>query len=436
MFGTPSTTPVFGNPSTTPVFGTPSTTPAFGATSSTPAFGTPSSMPAFGTPSSTPPFGTASTTPAFGASSSAPAFGTASTSSAFGSLNFGTPASTSAFGTPSSAPAFGGLNFGTPSLTSAFGTPSSAPAFGGNPSPSPFGFQQQATPSPSPFGLLGGGGAQITTQMAPVAPLPLSPSDRDIQAIVDAYKEDPGNPRYAFRHLLFSVTEPSQRVKPVAASDIMWAQAMGKLECMDSADRERLWPQLVQGFKDLSHRLKLQDEVLVSDTDRLSMTHSNVKKLQRHFQADTYPWIQRLKQQELVIQRRLLRLVRIVETLENRGYRSPLTKEEADLYERLVAILKRLKGPSADLSKRVNTLLSTSRLLASTGGAGGSVYIPSSAKVDERSVTELLEALQLQTEAVAKLGNVLKRDIRDLEIIQSEDTDMAEDSVGRRAQKI
>lgn len=87
------------------------------------------------------------------------------------------------------------------------------------------------------------------------------------------------------------MTEPSQRVKPVAASDvstcinlckyfaifcfvalsfdnisilvistlwqIMWAEAMGKLECMDSADRERLWPQLVQGFKDLSHRLKV-----------------------------------------------------------------------------------------------------------------------------------------------------------------------------------
>ncbi|PWZ14766.1 Nuclear pore complex protein NUP54 [Zea mays] len=418
MFGTPSITPAFGNPSSTPVFGTPSATPAFGATSSTPAFGTlsstpafgtPSSTPAFGTPSSTPAFGTASTTPAFGASSSTPAFGTTSTTPPFGSLNFGTPSSTSAFGTPSSAPAFGALNFGTPSSTSAFGTPSSAPAFGATPSPSPFGFQQQATPSPSPFGLLGGGGAQITTQMAPVAPLPLSPSDRDIQAIVDAYKEDPGNPRYAFRHLLFSVTEPSQRVKPVAASDIMWAEAMGKLECMDSADRERLWPQLVQGFKDLSHRLKLQDEVLVSDTDRLSMTHSNVKKLQRHFQADTYPWIQRLKQQELAIQRRLLRVI---------------------------FSLDRLKGHNADLSKRVNTLVSTSRLLASSGGAGGSVYIPSSAKVDERSVTELLEALQQQTEAVAKLGNVLKRDIRDMEIIQSEGTDMAEDNVGRRAQKI
>lgn len=50
-----------------------------------------------------------------------------------------------------------------------------------------------------------------------------------------------------------------------------------------------------------------------------------------------------------------------------------------------------LKGPNADLSKRVNSLLSTSRLLASTGGAGGQVYIPNSAKVEERSVTELLE---------------------------------------------
>lgn len=32
---------------------------------------------------------------------------------------------------------------------------------------------------------------------------------------------------------------------------------MGKLEGMDSADRERLWPQLAQGFKDLSNRLKV-----------------------------------------------------------------------------------------------------------------------------------------------------------------------------------
>ncbi|GJN13131.1 hypothetical protein PR202_ga31468 [Eleusine coracana subsp. coracana] len=107
----------------------------------------------------------------------------------------------------------------------------------------------------------------------------------------------------------------------------------------------------------------LQDEVLASDTERLSMTHSNVKKF-----------------------------VRIVEALENRGYRIPLTKEEADLYERLVAILKRLKGPNADLSKRVNSLLSTSRLLASTGGAGGQIYIPNSAKLKNRVLQSFLRS--------------------------------------------
>ncbi|VAH30286.1 unnamed protein product [Triticum turgidum subsp. durum] len=370
MFGTPNSPSLFGTPSSAPSFGTPSTTPAFGTPSSTPAFGAPSSTPAFGVPSSTPAFGAPSSTP-----------------------SFWTPTSSPTFGTPSSTPAFGAL-------------PSS--------SPSPFGFQQQVTPSPSPFGFGGGAGGQITTQMAPVAPLPLSPSDRDIQAMVDAYKEDPGNPRYAFRHLLFSVTDPSQRVKPVAASDIMWAEAMGKLECMDSADRERLWPQLVQGFKDLSCRLKLQDEVLVSDTERLSMTHSNVKK-----------------HQELVIERRLLRIMRIVEALENRGFRVPLMKEEADLYERLVAIIKQIKGTGGDLSKRAYNLLSTSRVLASAGCASGPIYIPSSTKVDKQNVTELLE-----TEAVAKLGNVLKRDTRDVEIVLSEDTDMEEDSSGRRAFKM
>nr|CAB3495096.1 unnamed protein product [Digitaria exilis] len=85
----------------------------------------------------------------------------------------------------------------------------------------------------------------------------LHPTATSRLAIVDAYKEYPGNPRYAFRHPLFSVTDPSRRVKPVAASDIMWAEAMGKLECMDSADRKRLWPHLVQGFKDLSNRFKV-----------------------------------------------------------------------------------------------------------------------------------------------------------------------------------
>ena len=38
---------------------------------------------------------------------------------------------------------------------------------------------------------------------------------------------------------------------------IMCTEAMGKLEGMESTDRERLRPQLVYGFKVLSQRLKV-----------------------------------------------------------------------------------------------------------------------------------------------------------------------------------
>lgn len=40
----------------------------------------------------------------------------------------------------------------------------------------------------------------------------------------------------------------------------------------------------------------------------------------------------------------------------------------------------------------------------------------------------LEQVLQQQTEAIARLGNVLKRDLRDTEIIMAKDTEMKEDA--------
>ncbi|KAG8365912.1 hypothetical protein BUALT_Bualt17G0021300 [Buddleja alternifolia] len=330
------------------------------------------------------------------------------------------PSSSSAFATPSSTPAFGTpstSSFGSSLFTTPFSQQSQPqqqqqqiPSLFQTPQPqqqqqSPFGFTTpfNATPQaqPTPFN---NAPPQLTTQMAPVAPLPFSLADRDIQAIVDAYKEDPGNPKYAFKHLLFSVTEPQYRAKPAGVSDIMWAEAIAKLEGMESSKRERLWPQLAQGFKDLSQRLKLQ----------------------RHFQADTLPSIQRMQQKEQGLQRRLLRVMRIIEALEGKGSRLPLMKGEAELAEKLAAITRQLKGSGAELSRRVQNLLTLSRLQAD-GLNGGSFYLPGSTKIHEQSLADMQEVLQKQTEAIARLGNVLKRDMRDMEIIMAEDTEMNED---------
>ncbi|PWA54254.1 Nucleoporin Nup54, alpha-helical domain-containing protein [Artemisia annua] len=139
-------------------------------------------------------------------------------------------------------------------------------------------------------------------------------------------------------HLLFSVTEPQHRAKPAGVSDIMWAEAMGKLEGMESSIRERFWSQLVKGFKDLSERLKL---------------------------------------------------MRILEALEAKGFRLPLNKEEVNLADKLATIIRQLKGFGAELLRRVQNLLTASRVQGN--GHGGASVV-----------------LQRQIEAVARLGNVLK----------------------------
>ncbi|KAG6429359.1 hypothetical protein SASPL_107408 [Salvia splendens] len=373
-------------------------------------------------------FGAQSSSSAFATPSSTPAFGTPSTP-AFGSSLFSTPFSQQSQPQQQQTPSL----FQTPQqqqqTQSLFQTPQQqTPSLFQTPQPqqqqSPFGFttpfnsaqQQQQQQQPTLFNNAPSTNfmnQQLTTQMAPVAPLPFSLADRDIQAIVDAYKEEPGNLKYEFKivkrfsrsllilqHLLFSVTEPQYRSKPAGVSDIMWAESIAKLEGMESSKRERLWPQLVQGFKDLSQRLKLQ----------------------RHFQADTLPWIQRMQQKEQVLQRRLLRAMRIIEALEGKGCRVPLMKGEVELAEKLAATTRQLKGSGAELSRRVQNLLMVSRLQADSL-IGSSMYLPGSTKIHEQSLSDMQEVLQRQTEAIARLGNVLKRDVRDMEIIMAEDTD-------------
>lgn len=57
--------------------------------------------------------------------------------------------------------------------------------------------------------------------------------------------------------------------------------------------------------------------------------------------------------------------------------------------------MPQIKGPGSELSKRVYNLMSVSRVLVSSGGVGGPVYVPSSAKVDEQSIFDLQEVKKL-----------------------------------------
>ncbi|KAL7226992.1 hypothetical protein ACSBR1_021957 [Camellia fascicularis] len=128
------------------------------------------------------------------------------------------------------------------------------------------------------------------------------------------------------------------------------------------------------------------------------------------------------------------KVMRIVEALEDKGCRVPLMKGEAELAEKLAAITRQVGVPRLScfihpiLVGLVQNLLTMARVQANGGGGGGggSIYLPGSTKIHDQSLADMQEVLQQQTEAIARLGNVLKRDIRDTEIIMAEDKEMTE----------
>eukprot|EP00850_Spirogloea_muscicola_P022571 SM000301S11774 [mRNA] locus=s301:90564:93430:- [translate_table: standard] len=344
-------------------------------------------------------------------------------------------ATPSLFGQPQPAPAASAFGQSSSPLSGGyFGQPAAAAAstpslFGQGPSPSLFGQaqpslfaspapaqQQQQQQQPGMFGSL-----QPTTQMVPVAPLTMPLPDRELQGIVDAYNEDASNPRYLFRHLFLSVTEPGSRVKPSVVSDLMWAEAMSKLEDSTGPEKNLLWPELAQGFKDLLRRMQA----------RMRATAANAAGLRRHFETDTLPWIQRLRLQEQALSAgcsgfilqidcnsdyddvvRFISMMRIVEALEQKGQRVPLAGSEVQLAKKLRQLAGEVRGPHAELPRRVEALLSAARL---KGSIQTGALPPADGLLDELSLAEMQEALQQQTEAIVRLTAVLKRDARDVE---------------------
>ncbi|GMI75115.1 hypothetical protein HRI_001180800 [Hibiscus trionum] len=80
-----------------------------------------------------------------------------------------------------------------------------------------------------------------------------------------------------------------------------------------------------------------------------------------------------------------INVMRIVEALEGKGCRVPLVKGLVELAEKLAAITRQLRGSGAELSSRVQNLLTVSRVQANAIGAGGSLYLPGSTKIHEQS---------------------------------------------------
>ena len=62
--------------------------------------------------------------------------------------------------------------------------------------------------------------SQLTNRKAPAVSLPLLPTDCNVQAIVEVYKDEPGNLKFVFKYSSFSIADPQFRIQSVDVVDI------------------------------------------------------------------------------------------------------------------------------------------------------------------------------------------------------------------------
>lgn len=128
--------------------------------------------------------------------------------------------------------------------------------------------------------------------------------------------------------------------------------------------------------------------------------------------------------------------MRIIETLEGRGLRLPLMRDEAELVEKTTSITRQvieicnwllilllflwedgrnqflynsfqLKGARTGLSARVHNLLSISRMRANAGD-NGLVCLPGSTKIDGQSLSNLQEVTKQINTWLCKLLSIVR----------------------------
>ncbi|OQR98346.1 carbohydrate-binding protein [Thraustotheca clavata] len=383
-----SSTFSFGSaaPSSTPSssgfsFGsTPSTTPAssgfsFGGNTSTPAAST--------TPSTGFSFGGASTTPSTAPTTSFP------------------------FGNTTTAPATGG--FGAPAAgTSTF-------SFGNNAAkPSMFGGFGATTPAQQPAsGLFQLGAAtsnafqpnnSTTNALAAATSAAANSPMESLTGIRMAYM-DPQQSR--FKHMFYNAVDPAQKhlyVRPAHISEKLWTQAQ-----RDNPDPANCVPAPVIGFKELSTRIKLQQEHADKFATYADDMVTQVKEMEKS-SRETDVKLAQCRHQHVALFHRLIKLMRKLEVFKN--LRKPLHQDEVRLFATLKKIASLLDNPT-QFKARMNELMALQAMLKDKP-----MDEADEGKLSDHDLQLVFGIMNRQRQGLEHVTKVLTQDLRDVEIMQ------------------
>eukprot|EP00581_Thalassiosira_minuscula_P011552 CAMPEP_0183713898 /NCGR_PEP_ID=MMETSP0737-20130205/8628_1 /TAXON_ID=385413 /ORGANISM="Thalassiosira miniscula, Strain CCMP1093" /LENGTH=484 /DNA_ID=CAMNT_0025942771 /DNA_START=39 /DNA_END=1493 /DNA_ORIENTATION=+ len=442
-----------------------STTPAPAATGFT--FGAPAPAAPDAAPS-TPP---AASTPA---PSNPPPLGTAPAPAVAGGL-FGAPAAPAPagglFGASAPAPATGGLFGATPAPAPSGGlfgsTPAPAPAgglFGSTPAPAAGGLFG-ATPAPAPATGLFGAPAPATGAFGAPAPAfggfgtqqpQQQPQANPHQAALHAHQSasqrqeaarieeaifnlhskysptaaDPLNPALAnnnspsslcaFTAIMYDPLPPEHRSqghlsvpKPPHISNQVWNEALAR-----NPDPKELAPVPLVGMPALHSRIVSQQEkanALATHAKKLRETLQFLEKAARSSKES----IKHSNTEQEALRRRLLEIMRKVEIVRCMG--QPTQRAEGEAQRRLGEILKQVNmvGKSlVDLEERGKQQARAWRMRGATMESSQRSEVADA--LQEEDKVALFHVLNEQRMGMERLGHIVKRDVRDVDILKEE----------------
>ncbi|XP_017348596.1 nucleoporin p54 isoform X1 [Ictalurus punctatus] len=206
---------------------------------------------------------------------------------------------------------------------------------------------------------------------------------------------------------------------PAGVDPIIWEQAK-----VDNPDPEKLIPVPMVGFKELLHRLKIQEQMTKQHQTRVDIIATDISELQKN-QATTVAKIAQYKRKLMDLSHRVLQVLIRQEIQSKSGY--AIQVDEEHLRVQLDTIQSELNAPT-QFKGRLNELMSQIRMQNHYGAVRAEErYI-----VDTDLLREIKQHLKQQQEGLSHLISVIKDDMEDIKIIEQG----LHDSVHVRAGKL
>ncbi|CAF97172.1 unnamed protein product, partial [Tetraodon nigroviridis] len=186
---------------------------------------------------------------------------------------------------------------------------------------------------------------------------------------------------------------------------IIWEQAK-----VDNPEPERLIPVPMVGFKELLHRLQIQEQMTKQHQTRVDIISNDISELQKN-QATTVAKIVQYKRKLMDLSHRVLQVLIKQEIQRKSGY--AIQVDEEHLRVQLDTIQSELNAPT-QFKGRLNELMSQIRMQ----NHFGAVRSEERYSVDADLLREIKQHLKQQQEGISHLISVIKDDLEDIKLIE------------------